>query len=57
MTHVTLSLKTLNLVLGYLKRQVWEEANPIIVAVHAEVIPQLSQPNSEEPDQAIGGSD
>lgn len=57
MTHVTLSIKALNLMLDFISDQKWKEANPIIVAVHEEIIPQLSGEQIKTMGPAIEGGD
>lgn len=57
MTHVTLSIETLNLMLDFISSQTWKEANPIIVAVHKEIIPQLTGGQIKTMDPAIEGGD
>lgn len=60
MPSVTLTIQTLNLVMGYLAKQPWENVNSIINAVHDEVGPQVAPKQVEEieeSDQSIGGTD
>lgn len=57
MESVELSIKTLNLMLGYLAKQPWDAVNPIITAVHAEVGPQMAPSENTEPAIPVGGSE
>lgn len=63
MPSVTLTIQTLNLVMGYLAKQPWENVNSIIETVHSEVGPQVAPKQVEEieeieeSDQSIGGTD
>lgn len=57
MPTVTLTIQSLNLMMGYLAKRPWGEVNSIINAVHNEVGPQVAPKKIKEPDQAVGGTD
>jgi len=58
MQKVELTIQTLNLVMGYLAKQPWENVNSIINAVHDEVGPQVAPKQIDEvSDEPVGGTD